>query len=203
MTQPVWDYKQPSSPDITPADAGFTGQAVVGGIRYRGPDPTLQGVYFFADSVSNQIWTLRPPTGTQPLDVDNVSSTLNRGAANTPVAISEDHNGNLYVTYLSGTVFRIQTNTFTPGDFNGDARVNAADLAVWQANFGTTSAVPTLADSDGDADVDGQDFLNWQQNLGWSAQNVPASGANVPEPATPALLALAATALIARRRYAA
>jgi glucose/arabinose dehydrogenase len=52
---PIWDYKHDGSPDLTPADTNFTGPTVVGGVPYRGPDPTLQGVYFFADTYANRI----------------------------------------------------------------------------------------------------------------------------------------------------
>jgi hypothetical protein len=202
-TLPIWDYKQPDSPDITAADAGFTGETVIGGVPYRGPDPTLQGVYFFTDTASNQIWTLRRPNGTQPLDVDNVTSMLpaNTGSPNSPVAISEDANGNLYITYLSGSVYRINTNAFTPGDFNGDALVDGADLAIWRDGIGTSRPSRTTGDADADGDVDGHDFLVWQQNLGWSALNVPAAGAAlVPEPASGALGITCAIVLLFRRR---
>lgn len=199
--QPVWDYKQPDSPDLTPADTGFTGQAVVGGIRYRGPDPSLQGVYFFADTVSNQIWTLRLPEGGNPLDVDNVTALLPKdvGSPNQPVAITEDAVGNLYVTYLSGSVYRINTNEFVPGDFNGDAAVDGLDLGVWENGFGSIGAsLRTSGDADADNDVDGADFLVWQRNVGYSSLNTAtASSAAVPEPTSAALALMGAIAVVA------
>jgi len=71
--------------------------------------------------------------------------------------------------------------------------VDAADLAVWQANFG----VNANGDADGDGDTDGNDFLVWQQEL---APLVPTGAAAVPEPATAALLAAAGLALMLARR---
>jgi hypothetical protein len=185
---PVWDYLRP-----TPgADPNFTGNVVVGGVPYRGPDPTLQGLYFFADTAQNRIWTLRLPTDTEPVDVDFVSPQLPFDVAfgTGPVAISEDAVGNLYITYLyRHSVYRIKTNALTEGDFNADANVDADDLALWQAGFG---------------DLDGADFLAWQRNLGWSSLNVPATPASalVPEPAGAALLAACVFAAAAWRRGA-
>jgi hypothetical protein len=79
-----------------------------------------------------------------------------------------------------------------PGDFNGDTKVNAADLTIWRSAFATTNA----GDTDNDGDSDGQDFLVWQRNV----TNTPVS--SVPEPTA---LAVTATTLIltagaARRR---
>jgi hypothetical protein len=150
---------------------------------------------------------LRRPSGGNPLDVDYVSPLLplNTGSANNPVAISEDAYGNLYVTYLSGSVYKIVTNAFTAGDFNGDAKVDADDLAVWKAGFGMeTGATRTNGDADADGDVDGRDFLVWQRNLGWSALNVGSPVTPVPEPTGAAIVgAAAALVTMCRRRGAA
>lgn len=200
---PVWDYKQSDAPDVLPADANFLGQAVVGGVAYRGPDPTLQGVYFFADTITNRLWTLRRLEG-GGVDVDYVTPELptNIGSPNSPVAISEDAAGNLYITYLSGSVYRIETNEYVPGDFNADAKVNDADLPLWSAGLGMTSgATNANGDADKDFDVDGADFLAWQQNYGYSALDVggPAQ-VGVPEPGGMAL-AVWALAGASRRRW--
>jgi hypothetical protein len=79
-----------------------------------------------------------------------------------------------------------------PGDFNGDTKVNAADLTIWRNAFATTNA----GDTDNDGDSDGQDFLVWQRNV----TNTPVSA--VPEPATlsAGLTGLALAAGAARRR---
>jgi hypothetical protein len=95
------------------------------------------------------------------------------------------------------------TAPVTPGpdaDFNGDGRVDGADLASWKTGFGrTTGATRLLGDADGDQDVDGADFLRWQTQLGASA----AISTAIPEPGCLAIgvvTAIASTAFIRRRR---
>lgn len=75
-------------------------------------------------------------------------------------------------------------------DFNGDDRVDAADLPRWRSGFGLSSgATNSQGDADGDQNVDGADFLIWQRELG----TTPAAAATsaVPEPTSLRLLALA------------
>jgi hypothetical protein len=80
----------------------------------------------------------------------------------------------------------LRATTPLAGDFNGDGTVDAADLAVWRENFGTTtSATFARGDNDGDGDVDGADFLGWQQALG-AGRAVGQTA--VPEPSTVALI---------------
>jgi glucose/arabinose dehydrogenase len=195
---PIWDYKRPTDASANPL---FTGTTVTGGLPYRGPDPSLQGVYFFADYNSDRIWTLRRDGG--ELDVDYVSPQLppNTGSVDGPVAFGEDAAGNLYVTFLnSGSVYRVVTNEFTPGDFNGDALVDASDLTAWQNGYGATSGAGRgSGDADGDGDVDGADFLAWQRNVGWSPLNVATTTATaVPEPAATTFIIVAVLTYIAR-----
>ena len=109
--EPVYDYDRD-------ADA-FGGTVVSGGYVYRGPDPTLQGRYFFLDSrnsasaTDDNYWTFDPidPYGT----VQNIDSFLTPDVASPmfPVSFGEDQTGNLYIAYIaSGDVYRIET-TFT------------------------------------------------------------------------------------------
>ena len=88
-----------------------------------------------------------------------------------------------------------------PGDFDGDRRVDGADLSTLTANFGLSpSAKLADGDADKDGDVDGSDFLVWQQNV----TDGPNGGGlrAVPEPATctAALLAAGCVAIHKRRR---
>ena len=47
-------------------------------------------------------------------------------------------------------------------DYNNNGSVDAADLTVWQTNYGSTTSLS--ADGDGNGKVDGQDFLLWQRD---------------------------------------
>jgi hypothetical protein len=82
----------------------------------------------------------------------------------------------------------------TPGDFDGDGDVDAADLDDWEDSF----HVDAGADADGDGDSDGADFLAWQQNVGAGVSG--GGAAAVPEPASIAMILLSAAALAAARR---
>lgn len=98
--EPVYDYRRGEDP--------FGGRAVIGGLVYRGPDPDLQGRYFFADQRSAHVWTFDPadPQGT----VDNIDDLLGVGLLSSPTSIGEDSAGNLYVTdYFDGEVFVVAT----------------------------------------------------------------------------------------------
>ncbi len=72
-------------------------------------------------------------------------------------------------------------------NFNDDTKVDQADLAIWQQQFGAvTTATNALGDSNGDFDVDGTDFLNWQRQFDGGSLGSPLQ--NVPEPATLGML---------------
>ncbi|MBL9163075.1 MAG: autotransporter-associated beta strand repeat-containing protein [Planctomycetaceae bacterium] len=100
--------------------------------------------------------------------------------------------------YTTG-VLSVTTATFLAADFDEDGDVDGADLTRWRTNLGT-GTTRTTGDADGDGDADGGDFLVWQRQLGSPA--TAASTASIPEPATPALLASGALAIMLRRRVA-
>ena len=206
---PVHDYLHSGDPD----DIGF---AVIGGYVYRGPDPELQGTYFFSDNVTANFWTLNAasPAGS----VQNINSQLtpNVGVMNFPSSFGEDALGNLYVvdfatslnpqTPNTGDIFRIVTDAFVPGDFDADGDVDDGDLEVWEVGYGMSSgALATDGDADGDGDVDGDDLLLWQINLGENSMTyVPplSDSTAVPEPATILMAALGLAACSFARQLA-
>ncbi|HMP59498.1 MAG TPA: hypothetical protein PKD86_09115 [Gemmatales bacterium] len=81
-----------------------------------------------------------------------------------------------------------------PGDFDQDGDVDADDLPIWKAAYGTTAA----GDADGNLITDGNDFLIWQRNLGVDLTPATAASGAVPEPSG-ALLAGLALLAAARR----
>ncbi len=84
----------------------------------------------------------------------------------------------------AATLFDILGTQF--GDANLDGFVNAADLAVWQTNYGTSGGW-AAGDFNGNSVVDGRDFLIWQRYAGFSGGSF-AGAVLIPEPASAALL---------------
>ena len=107
LTMPVAQYGHGSGP--------LQGFAITGGFVYRGPVEPLQGLYIFADYVSNNIWSV-PAASLVPGSTAPSSSFTNRNAAFAPNAGSltgvagfgEDQAGNLFIVSLGGDVFMIQ-----------------------------------------------------------------------------------------------
>jgi glucose/arabinose dehydrogenase len=195
---PVYDY---------PRTGDLGGITVIGGYVYRGPDPSLEGTYFFGDAgefsapSTVKIWTFDPDDPRDTVVNRNLELIKNTGSGTRLASFGEDAIGNLYTVYVqSGEVYRIVTDGGRPGNFNGDAAVDGLDLAIWREGFGTaTGATLEDGDADGDGDVDGRDFLVWQRNVG-GTPSAEASDA-VPEPSVAAAAGAALVGLMwARRR---
>lgn len=86
------------------------------------------------------------------------------------------------------------------GDYSGDGQVDARDLEVWHAAFGTTNLA---ADGNGDGVVDAADYSVWRDNLGKSVAGGGAVNLAVPEPgAAPIACALVgAIGIMVRGRW--
>jgi Ca2+-binding RTX toxin-like protein len=83
------------------------GASITGGYVYRGEAEALQGQYFFADFVQNKLFTLRFD-GTAWVATDRTAQIgTDFGAIINPSSFGEDARGNLYITDISGDVFRL------------------------------------------------------------------------------------------------
>jgi glucose/arabinose dehydrogenase len=195
---PVYDYAH--------GTGTLQGNAVIGGYVYRGPDPTLQGTYFFADEVSGHKWQMNTTT----FAVTNIDNLLtpNTGTISGPASFGEDAVGNQYiVAYLSGSVFRINTGPPLTGDYNADGTVDAADYTVWRDTLGqSVTPAGSGADGDGNGIVQDADYNFWANNFGHTVHTL-GPGAAVPEPGAATLvfqvLVACAIMLVSRRRWAA
>lgn len=100
----------------------------------------------------------------QPLISDVYTGGYSSAVASTPLVntAGEGEPANWLIPRFDKWI-RIPT---TPGDFNLDGLVNAADQAVWQAGQGDYSTANLTADADGDGDVDNDDLTVWQNNQG-------------------------------------
>ncbi len=114
---PIYDYAHGIDP--------FEGFSVIGGYVYRGPVPSLQGRYFFADNVIPQVFSLvwdgSDPSlndGTNFTDLVNHTGTPeftpDAGTIDGPSSFGEDAAGNLYLVDLDGDVFRLTPSGQVP-----------------------------------------------------------------------------------------
>lgn len=109
FTHPVYDYAR--------GVGQFEGFAVTGGYVVRGPDAGSQGLYVFADYISNNLWTMYG-SGDGPADVINRNSqvVLSAGTLDDIVSFGLDGQNRMYTIGLDGEIYRLN---FTAG--SGDA----------------------------------------------------------------------------------
>ncbi len=169
---PVFEYAHPAS----------QGRSIYGGYVYRGPDPEVDGWYFFGDTISRDIWRFRPDSPAATLE--RINNTLFPAGNNDfRVSMGEDALGNLYLVSTSGSIYRIDTDATAPGDFTGDGLVNVEDYTLWNNDFGL---MQSSADGNADGIVDAADYTVWRDNADSSD---PIEGAAVPEPSGWVILA--------------
>lgn len=165
---PIWDY--------TRGDEPLQGETAIGGYRYRGPDPDLQGLYFFADASEDNVWQMTPPNPVAPnTNVANINSLLgNLTGVDRVVSFGEDAVGNLYLVDFAtgindapnpntGEIYRILTNRLQAGDYDADGNVDFDDYAVWRRDVGRTG-LGLAADGNGNGTVDAADYALWRNN---------------------------------------
>jgi glucose/arabinose dehydrogenase len=106
LTMPVAQYGHGTGP--------LQGNSITGGVVYRGPIEQLQGLYIFADFISNNVWSV-PIAGLMQGSTASSSAFTNRNAAFTPdagsltsiVSFNEDQAGNLLIVSIAGSVYMI------------------------------------------------------------------------------------------------
>lgn len=104
---------------------------------------------------------------------------------------------------VGGDAALLLADALFDGDANLDGRVSLADFLILRANFGQGDKTWLEADFNGDGLVSLADFLILRGNFGSGIAGNPGPAPTqsmIPEPASPALLALLATPLLARRR---
>ena len=82
-----------------------TGKSITGGYVYRGSKmPGLRGTYFYADYVTNKLWMFKWDGGASVTPTDITADVMPPDAMS---SFGQDNYGEIYVTSLYGTVFRI------------------------------------------------------------------------------------------------
>jgi hypothetical protein len=148
---PPWNNNPPPAPAVgtpvppehryqhhVPPGAGRA--SIIGGVMYRGPDPTLQGLYIFFDSNRRQIWSYDPDEPNPALKARDISHKIfddnvapfgegnadkngsgvpmiNNNPVGTIATIGEDAAGNLYlVEVFGGDIHKVNTSFLNPMD---------------------------------------------------------------------------------------
>jgi glucose/arabinose dehydrogenase len=99
---PVYDYTHGPGPS--------EGASISGGYVYRGPVLELRGRYFFADFMSERIWSIRLDRQTELVTefMDWTATFVpNVGSIEQIVSFGEDAAGDLYILEFGGEVFRV------------------------------------------------------------------------------------------------
>ncbi len=133
---PVYQYTRGSGDN-----QGFS---VTGGYVYRGSIPELDGHYFFADFVSNRLWSFQFNQddqanfdGTNFTDFRDWTDRIENGLAGEEAGVianissfGEDSEGNLLVVSLFGDIFQLNSATML-GDVNLDGGVDFFDIPAF------------------------------------------------------------------------
>jgi hypothetical protein len=95
-------------------------------------------------------------------------------------------------------VYGFATAGGTPGDYNDDGTVDAADYVVWRKNLGTSNTLPNDDEIGGTIGEDHYDL--WVMNFGDGGGGAGALVAAAPEPASWLLAAVAVCVFASRRQ---
>jgi hypothetical protein len=99
---------------------------------------------------------------------------------------------------ISGIAFDIAPSAeATPGDYNNDGKVDAADYTVWRDHLGQTFQLDNEGEGQSPGEVTVEDYSFWKSQFGAGGGSVTSAG--VPEPAS-ALLLIAGTLFVGATR---
>ena len=132
MIDPVYEY--------THGGGDLEGFSVTGGHVYRGPISGLDGHYFFADVVTDRLWSFKFDGTTDPSLFVGANTTsfvdwsdILINDDGTPLTLSnissfgEDADGNLYIVELGGDIYRI-SGMLLLGDVDMNGVVDFSDI---------------------------------------------------------------------------
>ena len=144
LTDPVYDYAHNGG--------NFGGFSVTGGYVYRGSIPQYQGLYFFADFSTENIWSLDPNAADPSSTVVRRNTELlpNLGSINGIPSFAENADGEMYLISFSGNIYEF-SSTSRRAEWNGD------DAGAGGAGDGTTWTQGANWTRDGNVDTGVQD----------------------------------------------
>ncbi len=134
-----------------------SGCAIIGGLVVRGCRmPSLNGAYLFADFCAHTVSTIRE-TAPGVFETEEITSQINvtSGSLRQITSFGRDVLGRVYVTTLSGRIYRLDTTEFTP-DINDDNAINTNDFFAFLALY---QAQDPGADATGEGDINTNDFF--------------------------------------------
>ncbi len=142
--------------------------SITGGSVYRGPLAAEDGLYFFGDFCTGQIWSIDP--GVAPIVAVDRSAELGPAARVrlALAAIGEDGFGALHVVHLNGNVFRLGPTGMECADGidnDADGAVDfGGDLGCWDP--GDASELDSDVPCDDGYDNDGDGRLDHPEDPG-------------------------------------
>ena len=151
----------------------------------------------FYDLTTGTYWHF---IGTQEANIGHLDSLLSTSDA---LFMSDITDGSLFSAPTNtGAIYKVVA--VTPGDYNQDGNVDAADYIVWRKTLGQ-SGVGLAADGNNNGSIDSGDFDVWRAQFGQNAGSGAGTGANapVPEPAMLAMIITVAAGCGFRRRLSA